>query len=51
MVSSFSEIAFKLSVCGTTTVSPSKVLTGVSSTSDRESNSSESGTDNPVSLS
>ena len=50
ITSSFSEMAFMLSASVSTTVSPNKVLTGVSSASDREINISESGTDSPVSL-
>ena len=48
-ISSFSEIAFRSSTLASATVSPSRVLTGVSSTSDREISISESGTDNPCS--
>ena len=49
IISSFSEMAFKSSTFDSTTVSPSKVLTGVSSTSDMEINILESGTDSPFS--
>ena len=49
IISNFSEITFKLSTSDSTIVSPSKVLTGVSSTSDMEINISESGTDSPCS--
>ena len=43
------EIAFTSFLSGSATVSPSNVLTGVSNTSDREINRSESGTDKPFS--
>ena len=49
MTSNFSEITFKSSGFGSSIVSPSKVLTGVSNTSDREIYRSESGTDTPFS--
>lgn len=51
ITSNFSEIAFRLSASVSVTVSPSSVLTGVSSASDIEINISASGTDSPVSLS
>lgn len=50
ITSSFSEMAFKVSISVSITVSPNSVLTGVSSASDKEINISESGTDSPVSL-
>ena len=49
IISNFSEITFKSSASGSITVSPSKVLTGVSSASDMEISISESGTDSPCS--
>ena len=50
MTSSFSAIAFRSSACGAVIVSPSSVLTGVSSVSERASSRSASGTEAPVSL-
>ena len=47
--SSFCETALRASASGSMTGSPSKVLTGVSSTSDRAISRSESGTDRPCS--
>ena len=48
---SFSESSCRLSVGVSGMVSPSRMLTGVSSASDRETSRSESGTDRPSSLS
>ncbi len=49
MTSSFSQIAFRSSASGFVTVSPSSVLTGVSSVCDRAISIAESGTDSPCS--
>ena len=49
ITSSFAEMAFRGSTSDSMTVSPSKVLTGVSRASDREISRSESGTDIPCS--
>ena len=51
MTSSFSAMALRRSASVSMTVSPSNLLTGVSSASDMEISISESGTDKPVSLS
>ena len=47
IISDFSEITFKFCSFGSSIVSPSKVLTGVSNTYDRKINISESGIDKP----